>query len=308
VKPIEETSRAPLEIVAAMRDVTMTYDGYQTRALVHADLEFRRGEVVGILGAKGAGKSTVLKILAGRLRPSEGVAKIFGRSAHRSSARARVGYLPGKIDAGRSRGFFGRLVGSRKESSTPARGLARLTQAILGSRELLVFDDPFEGLEPAEFLEAKALVRDLVARGKTVILSSESLMDIKELCQRFVILHEGKVQATGTLPELLATGGAIRFFPAVLPRDLVERVLDVLRKEILGEPVPKQSTVSPAKTHAAASLAPGKEAAVARPADHLLTPLTRPAETPAPAPAPSQPADPIDHGKLEELTKSKKPD
>src|SRR6185312_7936477 len=104
------------EVVAVLRDVTMTYDGYQTRALTRVNLDFRRGEVVGVLGAEGAGKSTVLKILAGRLGPSEGTVKVFGRSPRRGS-RTRVGYLPGKIDASRPPGFFRRLFAGKKDPS-----------------------------------------------------------------------------------------------------------------------------------------------------------------------------------------------
>ena len=174
-------------------------------------MEFRRGEVTGVLGTKGAGKSTVLKILAGQLAPTEGTAKVFGRSP-RHGSKARVGYLPGKVDPTRPAGFVDRLLG-RKKSPPAGRGVARLAQAMLGNRDLLVLDDPFADLEPAEMAEAKALIRDMVARGKTVILSSDALMDVKDLCERLVILHEGKVQAIGTLAELLAGGGAIRFLP-----------------------------------------------------------------------------------------------
>src|SRR5579872_7277399 len=87
------------EIVATMRDVTVTFDGYLTRALARIDLEVRRGEAFGILGPKGAGKSTLLRILAGRLRPTEGKVKVFGRSPRRGSTKARIGYVPGRADA-----------------------------------------------------------------------------------------------------------------------------------------------------------------------------------------------------------------
>ena len=288
----------PREIIATVRDVTVTYDGYQTRALVRVNLDFRRGEVVGVLGARGAGKSTILKILAGRLRPTEGSVKVFGRSP-RGSARARVGYLPGKADSERPAGFFARLFKGKKEASSMDRGVGRLAKAVLGNRDLLILDDPFEGLSSAELTEAKALIQDWVARGKTVVLSGESLMEVKELCQRFVIVHEGKVQAAGTLTELLGAGGAIRFLPAILPREIVERVLGVLREEIVGTSVPisKAPSASPA--------APEKEAAAVPHAERLLTPLTKPAEGAQAADAPTKADDTIDHGKLEELTKSK---
>src|SRR5690242_3860282 len=107
------------EIVATLRDVTVTYDGYLTRALTRVNLDFRRGEVTAVLGAKGAGKSTTLKILAGRLRPTEGAAKVFGRSPRRGATKARVGYLPGKTDTAHRPGFFSRLFRRRSETSSP---------------------------------------------------------------------------------------------------------------------------------------------------------------------------------------------
>jgi len=263
-------------IIASLRDVTVTYDGYRTRSLSHVNVDFRRGEVTGVLGAKAAGKSTLLKVLAGRLAVAEGTAKVFGRSPRSGSARSRIGYSPGKMDSNHPPGFFARFFAVKEKSSSPARGVARLTQAILGNRELLVLDDSFDDLSPAEISEAKSLVREMVARGKTVILSSGSLMGVKDLCQRMVVLHEGRVQAAGTLAELLSSNGAIRFLPAVLPHEMVERVLNVLREEINAQPVSSPEISMPASP-----------------------------TTPAVTPSTPKTDDAIDHGKLEELTRKK---
>jgi ABC-2 type transport system ATP-binding protein len=232
-------------IIAMMRDVTVTYDGYMTRALARVNLDVRRGEVLGVLGPKGAGKSTVLKILAGRMSPTEGKAKVFGGSPRRGGAKARVGYLSEAADSGKPQGFFGRFFGGESASPSTSKGNARLTQAVLGNRDLLVLDEPFAGLDAAEKTEAAGLVRELAGRGKTVIISSDALMDIKDLCHRLVIFHEGKVQAVGTLAELLTMGAAARFLPAILPRETVERVLKVLREEILGGAAVSQTSPAP---------------------------------------------------------------
>jgi ABC-type multidrug transport system ATPase subunit len=264
----------PDEIMATLREVTVTYDGYQTRALSRVDLDIRRGFVTGVLGMKGAGKSTTLKVLAGRLRPTEGKVKVFRRSP-RGIWKSQVGYLPGKADYNRPPGLVDRLLGRKKEASSVARGVARLAQAMLGNRDILVLDDPFADLDAKELIEAKALIRDMVSRGKTVVLSSDSLKDVKDLCQRLVILHDGKVQASGTLDELLSSETAIRFLPAVLPADTVARVLELLRQEIYRLPettslaVPEISPKSPAQTD-----------------DQR-----------------SKKMDPVDHDKLESLTK-----
>jgi ABC-2 type transport system ATP-binding protein len=276
------------EIVATLRDVTVTYDGYQTRALSHVDLDFRRGEITGVLGAKDAGKSTVFKLLAGQLSPTEGAVKVFGRSA-RGGAKARVGYLPGKVDPNRPAGFVDRLLGRKKKSPPAGRGVARLAQAMLGNRDLLVLDDPFLDLEPAELTEAKALIRDMASRGKTVVLSSDSLMDVRDICERFVILHEGKVQGAGTLAELLSAPAAIRFLPAVLPNKIVERVLGILREEILDSLHGK--------------LAKASEECEPAPLIRDLADDLNPSSRPAPASGDSTPHDAIDHEKLKALIK-----
>jgi ABC-type multidrug transport system ATPase subunit len=268
----------PAEIAATLRDVTLTYDGYKTRALGKVEVDFRRGEITAVLGSKGAGKSTLLQVLAGRLGATEGAVKVFGRSP-RGGVKARIGFLPGKADANQSAGFVDRLLGRKKEKPFVARGVARLAQAMVGNRDLVVLDDPFADLNPAEIAEAKALIRDLVARGKTVVLGSDALMDIADICHRLVVLHEGRVQAVGTLAELLAGPGAIRFLPAVLPKEMVERALAVLRSEIL-------SSSNPA----------GEPRTVAAPEKINPSPKQE-------NPAASSPDDAIDHEKLEGLMK-----
>jgi ABC-type multidrug transport system ATPase subunit len=276
----------PAEIAAALRDITVTYDGYQTRALSRVDVDFRRGEITAVLGGQGAGKSTLLKVLAGRLGATEGTMKVFGRSA-RGGAKARIGFLPGKANANRPAGFVERLLGRKNEPPSGARGVARLAQAMVGNRDLLVLDDPFADLNAAETAEAKALIRDLAARGKTVVLGSDALMEVTDLCHRFVILHEGRVQAVGTLAELLAGAGAIRFLPAVLPNQMVERVLAVLREEILSvshTPAAAQPTSTPEK-------------------NHPLLKHEKPVAASPSKPVKVSPDDSIDHEKLEGLMK-----
>jgi ABC-2 type transport system ATP-binding protein len=302
----ENKAPSKIEIIATLRDVTVTYDGYLTRALSHVSFEFRRGEITGVLGAKGAGKSTVLKVLAGRLRVTEGTVKVFGRSAR--GGVSRVGYLSGKVDAKYSPGFLGRMFGGKKEAPS-GRGVARLAQAILGNRDLLILDDPFAGLEPAELVEAKALVQNLRAEGKTVILSSDSLMDVKDVCQRLAIFDEGRLLAIGTLEELLSGSGAVRFLPPLLPRDITERIVAVLREEILGESVPAQKAVPPAqKTAASQPSAMSQEKSGVKPhADNLLMTLAKPEKAGSAKPQKVSAADPIDHGKLDELVKPPKP-
>lgn len=275
------------EAVATLRDVTVTYNGYQTRALARVNLEVRPGEVLGVLGAKGAGKSTLMKIIAGRLAPTEGKARVFGRSPRGRIAKARIGYLPGNVDAARPQGFFEKFLGGKKESVSSARGIGRLTSAMVGGRDLLVLDDAFDGLSGAEVVEVVKLIRELVARGKTVVVSSDSLMAVKELCGRFAVLHEGRMQAVGTLSELLSGEGAVQFLPAVLPSEMVGRVLKVLREEIGAGVILTETKSAEKKVDAQ----PGPQSVLKKVPE-----------------AESKTGDSIDHQKLHELTKPMKAD
>ena len=268
-----------------LRDVTVTYDGYKTRALSRVEVDVRRGEITAVIGERGAGKSTLLKVVAGRLAATEGTVKVFGRSA--GGVKSRIGFLPGKVDANRPAGFVDRLLGRKKDSVPGTRSAARLAQAIVGNRDLLVLDDPFADLNPAEIAEVKVLLREQVARGKTVVLGSDALMEVADICNRFVVLHEGRVQAVGTLPELLSGAGAIRFLPAVLPKEMVERALTVLRNEILSS------------SHSAGAM---KAAPVAEKI-HPAMKHEKPAVGSPSKPTKSEPDDSIDHEKLEGLMK-----
>jgi ABC-type multidrug transport system ATPase subunit len=285
------------EIVALMRDVTVTFDGYATRALSRVDLQIRRGELLGVLGAKGAGKSTLLKVFAGRLKPNEGAVKVFGRSPRWGTTRARIGYLPETSDSGPSQGFLSRLLA--RHGSGARSGRPSLAHAILGNRDLFVLDEPLAGLAHEKKTDAANLIQELMGRGKTVVLSSDSLMDIKDLCQRFAVIDEGRIQAVGTLGELLAMERAIRFLPPVLPWAVVDRVLKVLREEILGESSLSEIDAPDAKV-------PLEKSTGNPSVDRHLKELTKAPEPGQAASTASPQSDSIDHEKLEELTRPPK--
>lgn len=298
------------EIIATLGDVTMTFDGYLTRTLSHVSLDLRRGEVFGVLGAKRAGKSTLLKVLAGRVRVTEGKVKVFGRSPRRGSARARVGYVPGKVDLDRGAGFFSRLFARKRAAEAAVRGGAGLTQAIIGGRDLIVLDEPFAETGPAEKAELKALIRELAGRGKTVVLTSDTLEDAKDVCERLGILHEGRILAIGSLAELLGAPGAIRFLAPVLPAEIAGRITRILREEIQGGDALKPA--APVVSEKGASVSREKPAdeksTRITAADEHLTALTKTGQN-VPGVEQKPKADSsIDHEKLEELTKPAKPE
>ncbi len=197
-----------------------------------------RGEVLGLLGPNGGGKTTTMKCLLGLLRPSGGEARLFGRPPSELAARARVGYLPEespfpaflRVEAALA--FYGALAGlSRRERRARAgalldrvglsearrkrvgelsKGMLRrfgLAQALIGDPELLVLDEPTSGLDPLGVRDFRALVREQRARGKTVIVSSHQLADMEQICDRVALLHRGRLVAEGPVADLLAREG-----------------------------------------------------------------------------------------------------
>jgi ABC-2 type transport system ATP-binding protein len=121
-----------------------------------------------------------------------------------------------------------------------SKGMQRrigLAQALINDPDLVILDEPTSGLDPIGCREVKDLILALAARGKTVILSSHLLSDVEDVCDRVVILYGGRVQAMGTLKELLAKPDAIRITTPVLPREKLERVLEIIRSDVAADKV-----------------------------------------------------------------------
>jgi len=198
------------------------------------------GEVVGLLGANGAGKTTLLRILAGVLFPSGGRARVGGHDVALAPerARAQIGYLPeqvpldGDLRVGEYLRFRAELKGVRQPRQAVAKllgevGLAGpgdeqrlvgelskgfrqrlgLADALLHRPPVLLLDEPTDGLDPNQRRETLDLIRRLGAE-HTVLLSTHVLPEVETVCQRVVVLDEGKLVASGTPGELLAQLGA----------------------------------------------------------------------------------------------------
>src|SRR5204863_9549325 len=121
-----------------------------------------------------------------------------------------------------------------------SKGMQRrigLAQALINDPDLVILDEPTSGLDPIGCREVKDLILALAARGKTVILSSHLLSDVEDVCDRVVILYGGRVQAMGTLKELLSKPDAIRITTPVLTREKLERVLEIIRSDVAAEKI-----------------------------------------------------------------------
>jgi len=205
-------------------------------ALDGVDLEVPRGVAFGFLGANGAGKTTLIRLLLGLAEPSAGTMRLLGRDlpGDRSAALARVGaiieeprfhpHLSGRENlkvhaAARGGDAVERIDASLARVGLAARGEDRVKAYSLGMRqrlgvarclladpELLILDEPMNGLDPAGILEMRYLIRELVAEGRTVLLSSHLLDEVEKTCDVAAIVDLGTVVAQGTIHELVRGG------------------------------------------------------------------------------------------------------
>src|SRR5437763_4560820 len=255
------------EVIVAVRGLTKIFKDFwgrpKARAVDNVDFEVRRGEVFGLLGPNGSGKSTTVKMLLGLLYPTKGHIEVFGHSPRHVATKSRIGYLPEEsylyryLDSTETLDFFGNLFDlssierqKRSEQLIDMVGLAQtrtravgefskgmqrrigLAQALINDPDLILLDEPTAGLDPIGCREVKDLILALARRGKTIILSSHLLSDVEDVCDRVVIYYGGKIQAMGTLKELLATPDAVRITTPILPRETMERVLQLIRTDV----------------------------------------------------------------------------
>ncbi len=226
------------DVVIETRNLTKVYRDFwgrqKVRALKALDLEVRRGEVFGLLGPNGSGKTTTIKLLLGLLFPTSGQALVFDREATDVTKNERIGYLPEEsylyrfLNAEETLDFYGRLfnipravrrqrtfelielVGltgaRRRQLKEYSKGMVRrigLAQALINDPELVVLDEPTTGLDPIGTREMKDLILKLRDEGKTVLMCSHLLADVQDVCDRIAILYQGELKELGQVDSLL---------------------------------------------------------------------------------------------------------
>jgi ABC-type multidrug transport system ATPase subunit len=226
---------------------------YGDRLAVDAvSLTVRRGEVYGFLGPNGAGKTTTLRMVLGLVRPTSGTATVLGGPPGAPAAVARVGalvegpgfypHLSGRDNLrvlARYRGVDDSQVDTVLDRvDLRARGRDRYSRyslgmkqrlgvaaALLGDPDLLVLDEPTNGLDPAGMADMRALLVDVAAGGQTVVLSSHLLTEVQEVCDRVGVIAGGRLLTEGTVAELRgATAVLLRAEPLDVALAIAMRV------------------------------------------------------------------------------------
>ena len=227
------------------------------RAIDGVSLQVRRGTIFGLLGPNGAGKTTFVKTLLSAVRPTRGIAMIFGRDASQPESRRPIGYLPenhrfptyftgaGMLD------FYASLSGvdaARRKKLIPEQlelvGLSQwatvrigkyskgmlqrlgLAQALIHSPSILILDEPTDGVDPVGRRQIREILAGFEAQGVTVFVNSHLLAEVETLCREVAILHKGKVALTGKMQELTAGKGyrlTVAQPPEVLAQELRSR-------------------------------------------------------------------------------------
>ena len=233
----------------------------KVRALKALDLEVKRGEVFGLLGPNGSGKTTTIKLLLGLLFPTEGQALIFGKDATDVSKNQRLGYLPEEsylyrfLNAEETLDFYGRLfdiphdvlqeridsliktVGldraRKRQLKEYSKGMTRrigLAQALINKPELILLDEPTSGLDPIGTREMKDMILRLKDEGTTVVMCSHLLADVQDVCDRIAILHQGELKELGRVDTLLTQADITQIRAKRLPEPCIDEIKQVIAR------------------------------------------------------------------------------
>ena len=248
-------------------ELTKVYKDFWGRGSVKAldslNLTIRKGEVFGLLGPNGSGKTTTVRLILGLLFPTRGLVSILGRSPHSIETKKRVGYMPEEsnlysyLNAEETLHFFGRLfklpraertkrvdsliemVGleraRRRSVGEFSKGMARrigLAQALINDPDLLILDEPTTGLDPLGTREMKDVIKMLHGRGKTILVCSHLLADVEETCDRVGILYGGKSRAVGSVNELLVKQEMIQIRSPRVPEPVVSSIKELIHSSI----------------------------------------------------------------------------
>lgn len=218
------------------------FSSREVKAVDNLSFYIRRGEVCGFLGPNGAGKTTTIMLLLGFLKPTSGTISVLGQKPSHVGVKERIGFLPEEsyfykfFNADEILDYYGSLfkmepklkrrrideliemVGLKEARKRRIReyskGMQRrigIAQALINDPEFIILDEPTSGLDPIGTQEVKELIINLRRSGKTILMSSHLLADVQGVCDRIILLHQGKLIVEGPTREILSKRGCIRF-------------------------------------------------------------------------------------------------
>ncbi len=260
------------ESVIEIRNLSKIYRDFWGRKKVQAvkslSLDVFRGEVFGLLGPNGSGKTTTMKMLLGLLFPTSGEMKILGKPASDVTKNEKIGYLPEEsylyrfLNADETLDFYGRLFSMssedrarrsdeliemvglgkarRRQLKEYSKGMTRrigLAQALINDPELVLLDEPTSGLDPIGTREMKDLILKLKSQGKTVVMCSHQLGDVQDVCDRIAVLFQGELKVLGRVDELLEIRDEMQIRTSNLSDAAVAEIREVLERHKISNPV-----------------------------------------------------------------------
>jgi ABC-2 type transport system ATP-binding protein len=260
-----EAALMSTEPVIQIRNLSKIYRDFwgrkKVRALNSLSLDVAKGEVFGLLGPNGSGKTTTMKLLLGLLFPTEGEITILGRPAADVEKNERIGYLPEEsylyrfLNAEETLDFYGRLFNMsgatrrqradgliklvgldgarRRQLKEYSKGMTRrigLAQALINDPDLVLLDEPTSGLDPIGTREMKDLILRLKEQGKTVVMCSHQLADVQDVCDRIAILYAGELKLLGKVDDLLQEHDETQLLTSPLSDDVVKEIEQVLAR------------------------------------------------------------------------------
>jgi ABC-2 type transport system ATP-binding protein len=258
------------ENVIEIRNLSKVYRDFWGRKKVQAvkslSLDVKKGEVFGLLGPNGSGKTTTIKMLLGLLFPTSGEIRILGRNAADVEKNERIGYLPEEsylykfLNADETLDFYGRLfkipakeraeradrlikmvgldVARRRQLKEYSKGMTRrigLAQALINDPDLVLLDEPTSGLDPIGTREMKDLILRLKDEGKTVVLCSHQLADVQDVSDRIAVLFQGELKVLGEVEQLLELRNETEIRTGALSDEAIDEVKAVIAKYTSGE-------------------------------------------------------------------------
>ncbi len=254
---VANTSSPSGEVVLRTRNLSKHYGN--RLAVNNLNLEVRRGEIFGFLGPNGAGKTTTIRMALGLIAPTSGSVEILGRdvATHRANVLPRVGalvetpalylYLSGRDNLRAVASVLGGVPKARIDAVLELVGLSArqkdrvrtyslgmkqrlgVAMALLQDPDVLILDEPANGLDPAGIVEMRDLMHRLSAEGKTVFISSHLLPEVQQICTRVAIINLGKLVTEATIEELTSRHGE---FAVTLDR--AEQALALIQAQTWG--------------------------------------------------------------------------